>query len=94
MNRRDFHFEIGYYYKPNIINKYFSKTKICDMDYLTEKQMKRERPLKIRGLHTLNALVKYLNQSSNIVVNGKKNPSVSRLSVFYAPRKNQVIVMN
>jgi len=64
------------------------------MDYLTEHQMKKERPLRIKGLHRLNALEKYLNQSSNIVVNGKKNPSVSRVSVFYAPRKNQVIVMN
>jgi hypothetical protein len=65
------------------------------MDYLTDTQMKKERPLKIKGLNKLNALEKYLSQSSNIVVNGKKGgPSPSRMSVFYAPRKNQVIIMN
>ena len=64
------------------------------MDYLTEEQMKKERPLKIKGINKLNALEKFLNQSSNIVVTGRKNPSANRVSIFFAPRKNQVIIMN
>lgn len=63
------------------------------MDYLTDSQMRRERPLKNVQSKTLDALGKFLNQNPNLIMAGKKNVRGRRLSVFYAPRRNQVVVI-
>jgi len=64
------------------------------MDYLTDTQMRRERPLKSAQAKNLDALGKFLSQNPNLIMAGKKTVRGKRMSVFYAPRRNQVVVMD
>jgi hypothetical protein len=64
------------------------------MDYLTDTQMRRERPLKNAQSRNLDALGKFLNQNPNLIMAGKKTFRGSRMSIFYAPRRNQVVVID
>jgi hypothetical protein len=64
------------------------------MDYLTDTQMRRERPLKNAQSRNLDALGKFLSQNPNLIMAGKKNTSGRRMSIFYAPRRNQVVVID
>ena len=64
------------------------------MEYLTDTQMRRERPLKNAQSRNLDALGKFLSQNPNLIMAGKKSPRGRRMSVFYAPRRNQVVVID
>ncbi|RPI19518.1 MAG: hypothetical protein EHM58_01540 [Ignavibacteriae bacterium] len=63
------------------------------MQYLTDDQMKNEKPLKEAYSKKNNALEKYLKQCSQMNSFGKNTPG-RRVSIFYAPRRNQVVVIN
>lgn len=61
------------------------------MEYLTDKQMKYEKPLKNAYSKENNAFAKFLHQS------GQNSTSVKygngrELNVYYSPRTNKVIV--
>jgi hypothetical protein len=56
--------------------------------------MRRERPLKNVQSRNLDALGKFLSQNPNLIMAGKKNISGKRMSIFYAPRRNQVVVID
>ncbi len=63
------------------------------MEYLTEEQMKYEKPIKNAYTKKNNALEKYLHQS------GQNNSGVkiipgNRINVYYSHRTNKVIVSN
>ncbi len=64
------------------------------MEYLTDTQMKRERPIKNAHAKGLDALGKFLSQNPNLIMAGKKTARGRRMSVFYAPRRNQVVVID
>jgi hypothetical protein len=64
------------------------------MEYLTDSQMKREKPIKSAQSRNLDALGKFLSQNPNLIMAGKKQVSGRRMSVFYAPRRNQVVVID
>jgi hypothetical protein len=64
------------------------------MDYLSDTQMKRERPLKNVQSKNLDALGKFLSQNPNLIMAGKKTVRGRRMSIFYAPRRNQVVVID
>ncbi len=64
------------------------------MDYLTDTQMKKEKPIKTAQAKNLDALGKFLSQNPNLIMAGKKQVSGRRVSVFYAPRRNQVVVID
>lgn len=64
------------------------------MDYLTDSQMKREKPIKSAQSKSLDALGKFLSQNPNLIMAGKKHVNGRRMSVFYAPRRNQVVVID
>ena len=63
------------------------------MEYLTDSQMKREKPFKSAQSKHLDALGKFLSQNPNLIMAGKKQANGRRMSVFYAPRRNQVVVI-
>ena len=63
------------------------------MEYLTDSQMKREKPIKRAQSRNLDALGKFLSQNPNLIMAGKKQANGRRMSVFYAPRRNQVVVI-
>ncbi len=64
------------------------------MDYLTDSQMKKEKPIKSAHSKTLDALGKFLSQNPNLIMAGKKQANGRRMSIFYAPRRNQVVVID
>jgi hypothetical protein len=63
------------------------------MEYLTDEQMKQEKPIKEAYTKKNNALEKYLKQCSQMNSFGKNIPG-RRVSVYYAPRRNQIVILN
>ncbi len=63
------------------------------MEYLTDEQMKKEKPLKEAYTKKNNALEKFLRQSGQINSVAKIVPG-RRFSVYYSPRANRLIVLN
>jgi len=63
------------------------------MDYLSEDQMKREKPIKSAYTKKNNALEKFLRQSGQINSVTKAVPG-KRFSIYYSPRANRIIVLN
>ena len=63
------------------------------MEYLTDNQMKREKPLKSAYTKKNNALEKFLRQSGQINSVAKAVPG-KRFSIYYSPRANRIIVLN
>jgi hypothetical protein len=64
-----------------------------NMEYLTDEQMKSEKPFKEAYTKKNNALEKYLKQCSQMNSFGKNIPG-KRVSVYYAPRRNQIVILN
>ncbi|MGA2667319.1 MAG: hypothetical protein ABSF32_00215 [Ignavibacteria bacterium] len=64
------------------------------MQYLTDEQMKREKPLKNVRSKKNNALEKFLNQSGQFNMTPRRINNVRGMSVYYVPRKNQVIILD
>lgn len=65
-----------------------------NMEYLSDEQMKREKPLKNVRSKKNNALEKFLNQSGQFNMTPRRNNSARGVSVYYVPRKNQVVVLD
>jgi hypothetical protein len=65
-----------------------------NMIYLTDQQMKREKPLKNVRSKKNNALEKFLSQSGQFNMTPRRNSSARGMSVYYVPRKNQVVVLD
>jgi len=65
-----------------------------DMQYLTDEQMKREKPLKNVRSKKNNALEKFLNQSGQFNMTPRRINNARGMSVYYVPRKNQVIILD
>ena len=63
------------------------------MEYLTDEQMKKEKPLKSAYSKKNNALEKFLRQSGQLSSVNKVAPG-RRFTVYYSPRNNRVIVLN
>jgi ASC-1-like (ASCH) protein len=64
------------------------------MEYLTDEQMKREKPLKNAYTPKNNAMEKFLSQSTQFNMNSRKNKSGRKVSVFYSARTNRTIILN
>jgi hypothetical protein len=64
------------------------------MQYLTDEQMKREKPLKNARSKKNNALEKFLNQSGQFNMTPRRINNARGMSVYYVPRKNQVIILD
>ena len=62
------------------------------MDYLTDEQMKKEKPIKSAYTKKNNALEKFLRQSGQINSVTKVAPG-RRFSVYYSHRTNRIIVV-
>ena len=65
-----------------------------DMQYLSEDQIKREKPLKNARSKKNNALEKFLNQSGQFNMTPRRINTARGMSVYYVPRKNQVVVLD
>ena len=63
------------------------------MEYLTDEQMKKEKPIKKAYTKKNDALGKFLRQSGQINSVNKQMPG-RRFNVYYSPRANRVIVLN
>jgi len=63
------------------------------MEYLTDDQMRREKPLKSAYTKKNNALEKFLRQSGQINSVTKAVPG-KRFSIYYSHRTNRIIVLN
>jgi hypothetical protein len=62
------------------------------MEYLSDEQMRHEKPIKDAYTKENNALQKYLHQSGNGNSVPKKE-STGRINVYYSPRTNRIIVL-
>lgn len=63
------------------------------MEYLTDEQMKKEKPIKCAYTRKNKALEKFLRQSGQIDTVTKPEAG-RRFNVYYSPRRNKIIVMN
>lgn len=63
------------------------------MEYLTDDQMRREKPIKSAYTKKNNALEKFLRQSGQINSVTKAVPG-KRFSIYYSHRANRIIVLN
>jgi hypothetical protein len=64
------------------------------MEYLSDEQMKKEKPLKNVRSKKNNALEKFLNQSGQFNMTPRRNNNARGVSAYYVPRKNQVVVLD
>lgn len=62
------------------------------MEYLTDEQMKFEKPIKKAYTKDNNAMEKFLHQSGNNSFVTKALPGASK-NVYYSPRNNKVVVL-
>ena len=65
-----------------------------DIQYLSDEQMKKEKPLKNAFTKKNNALEKFLNQSGQFNMTPRRNNTTRGVNVYYVPRKNQVMVLD
>jgi hypothetical protein len=63
------------------------------MEYLSDVQMKKEKPLKSAYTRKNNALEKFLKQSGQLSSVNKVIPG-RRFNIYFSPRMNRVIVLN
>ena len=63
------------------------------MEYLTDEQMKLEKPLKNAYTKKNDALSKFLKQSGQINSVNKIMPG-RRFSIYFSPRSNRIIIQN
>ncbi len=65
-----------------------------NMEYLTDEQMKKEKPLKNVYSKKNNAIVKFLSQGGQSASATRQKASGAKVSVFYTPSTNKIIVLN
>lgn len=65
-----------------------------DIEYLSDEQMRKEKPLRHARSKKNNALEKFLSQSGQFNMTPRRNNSPRGVNIFYVPRKNQVMVLD